>query len=72
MPGLFRLILYILIGYIIYKGYKILLHYLSGSSGSRPEQKVHGTENHKNKINKDDIIEAQFEDIDDEEKPTEK
>ena len=71
MPGLFRLILYFLIGYIIYKGYKILLQYLSSLSGNKSDQRVYGTENHKNKINKDDIIEAQFEDIDDKEKPTE-
>jgi len=68
---LFRLILYIIIGYIIYKGYKILLHYLSGSSSKKSEQRVQGTGNHQNKINKDDIIEAQFEDIDDEDNPTE-
>ena len=71
MPGLFRLIFYFLIGYLIYKGYKILLHFLSGS-GSKTDQKVYTTEKNRKKINREDIIEAQFEDIDVKEKPTEK
>jgi hypothetical protein len=66
-----KVIFYFLIGYIIYKGYKILLSLLSNSSGKKSEQKVYGSENSSKKINKDDIIEAHFEDLDDKEDPTE-
>lgn len=64
-----RFLIYALLGFIMYRLVKTVLRIFSAS----PQQKqtrsnMHGTKKKKSKIDKKDIIEAEFEEINDKEK----
>lgn len=60
--GFIRIIIWLLIFYFVYKGIKFLVGYMSGSlQNSAKREKV---ENDNSSIKKEDIIDADFEEID--------
>ncbi len=61
---LFRLLLFALLGYIIVKSVKFLINIYMAVKAGKTEEKVYGTSNTKTKIDKKDVIDAQFEEID--------
>jgi hypothetical protein len=63
---MFRLLYYILIGYLIYKGIQYVKK-LFFSNTQSSEYKVHNSRKGDNKIDEKDIIDAHFEEIDDKE-----
>ena len=70
MTGVLRILVFILFGYIIYKAVKFVFSVFTSVSSSKAEEKVkQGAENN-SKIDKKDVIEAQFEEIDDKEDPS--
>ena len=73
MAGLVKLIFYIIIGYIFYKSYKVIVNSFRSTSNRNSGQDIFERENVKSKINKKEVIDAEFEDISDKEnQPTEK
>ena len=73
MAGLVKLIFYIIIGYIFYKSYKVIVNSFRRTSNRNSGQDIFERENVKSKINKKEVIDAEFEDISDKEnRPTEK
>ncbi|MBK8945933.1 MAG: hypothetical protein IPM32_11770 [Ignavibacteriae bacterium] len=69
MTGIFRLLFYILIGYIFYKSYKVIVNMFRNSSNRNSETNIFDKENVKSKINKKEVIDAEFEDINDKDNP---
>ncbi|MBK7106212.1 MAG: hypothetical protein IPH62_13095 [Ignavibacteriae bacterium] len=69
MTGLFRLLFYILIGYIFYKSYKVIVNMFRNSSRKSSDENIFERENVKSRINKKDAVDAQFEEIDEKENP---
>ncbi len=69
MTGLFRLIFYILIGYIFYKSYKAIVNILRNSTNKKSDSKIYENGKIRNKIDKNDVVDAQFEEIDEKENP---
>ncbi|MCB9207309.1 MAG: hypothetical protein H6610_01230 [Ignavibacteriales bacterium] len=61
-----KLIYYILIGYLIYKGIQYVKKVFFSSQKST-DYKVHDSRKGESKIDKKDIIDAHFEEIDDKE-----
>ena len=59
-----KVIYVIIIGYILFKAYKFLKSIFTSISAQKEAEKVHGTSNKKTKIDKKDVIDAQFEEID--------
>ncbi len=64
MTGLFRLLFHILIGYIFYKSYKVIVKMFRNSANTNSDSRIYDNEKVKNKINKNDVVDAQFEEID--------
>ncbi|MCB0752583.1 MAG: hypothetical protein KDC52_14020 [Ignavibacteriae bacterium] len=65
--GFFRLIFFIILGYIIIKTFKFIINMFTGISEAKKEQQVYETKNARSKIDKKDVIDAKFEEIDDKE-----
>ena len=63
MTGFFRILLFILIGYIIVKSFKFFKSIFNSISAKNEENKVHNSQS-KVKIDRKDVIDAQFEEID--------
>jgi hypothetical protein len=62
-----RFIIYLLISYFIIKIFKIIVGYFKGGSSNNNAEYVSRKSSSHMKINKEDIIEAEFEEIKDEE-----
>lgn len=60
----FKFILYAILGYIIIKSVRFLINIFTAVKSGKSEEKVYGTSKTKSKIDKKDVIDAQFEEID--------
>jgi len=63
MTGLLRILFFILIGYLLVKTVKFIKSVLKSVKTQREEERVRETSRSKSKIDKKDVIEAQFEEI---------
>ena len=63
MAGLVKLIFYIIIGYIFYKSYKVIVNSFKNSSNKNTRDDIFERENVRSKINKKEVIDAEFEEI---------
>lgn len=70
MPGLFRIILFFLLGYIIVKSFKFFKAIFASVKAQKQEDRVYESSNPKSKIDKKDVIDAQFEDIEEKDNST--
>jgi len=70
MPGLFRIILFFLLGYIIIKSFRFFKSIFASINSRKQEERVYETSHQKTKINKKDVIDAQFEEIDEKDNST--
>jgi hypothetical protein len=61
---LFRLLLFALLGYILVKSIRFLINIFTAVKAGKKEEKVYTTSNTKSKIDKKDVIDAEFEEID--------
>ncbi len=61
---LFRLLLFALLGYILVKSVRFLINIFTAVKAGKKEEKVYTTSNTKSKIDKKDVIDAEFEEID--------
>jgi hypothetical protein len=61
---LFKFILYAILGYIIIKSLRYLINIFTAVKAGKKEEKVYTTSNTKSKIDKKDVIDAEFEEID--------
>ena len=61
---LFRLILFALLGYILVKSVRFLINIFTAVKAGKAEEKVYTTSKTKSKIDKKDVIDAEFEEID--------
>ena len=61
---LFRLLLFALLGYILVKSIRFLINIFKAVKAGKKEEKVYTTSNTKSKIDKKDVIDAEFEEID--------
>ena len=59
-----KLILYIIFGYLFYKISKFVMKMFNQVKPHKEEPKVHQTKGSKTKIDKKDVIDAKFEEID--------
>lgn len=64
MTGFFRILFFIFVGYILVKGFRFLVTIFTSVRAKPEEEKVHEAKRAKTKIDKKDIIDAQFEEID--------
>jgi sortase (surface protein transpeptidase) len=64
MTGILRILIFILFGYIIIKSIKYFVSIFTAVKESKEEKKVYETARSKSKIDKKDVIDAQFEEID--------
>ena len=64
MTGLLRILVFILFGYILIKTVKFVISVFKSIKDERAEEKIKKAANPASKIDKKDIIEAQFEEID--------
>lgn len=62
MVGLFRFLFFIFLGYLIVKAFKFLRTIFKGVS-TNEKQKVYDSSSKKTKIDKKDVIDAKFEEI---------
>ena len=58
-----RIIYFILIGYLVYKALQFFKRLFIIKSSAETSQKVYSTSNSKTNIDKNDVIDAQFEEI---------
>ena len=70
MPGLFRIILFFLLGYIIVKSFKFFKSIFASINSKKQEDRVYESSHQKSKIDKKDVIDAQFEEIEDKDNST--
>lgn len=61
---LFRLLLFVLLGYIIVKSVRFLINIFTAVKAGKEGEKVYTTSKTKSKIDKKDVIDAEFEEID--------
>ena len=59
-----KIIFAIIVGYIIVKSYKFFKSLYTIVSSKKEDERVHNTSGSNSKIDKKDVIDAQFEDID--------
>lgn len=64
MTGLFRILLFILLGYILVKTFRFIISVFTSVHSKREDDRVKETTAKGSKINKKDVIEAEFEEID--------
>ena len=64
MTGIFRIIFFIFIGYILVKSFRFLLVIFKSVTAKPEGEKIYETKKANTKIDKKDIIDAQFEEID--------
>lgn len=62
--GIFRIIFFIFIGYILVKAFRFLFLIYKSVTSKPEEEKIYEAKRADTKINKKDIIDAQFEEID--------
>jgi len=60
-----RILVFVLFGYILFKTLKFVLSVFKSINHQRAEEKVRQASDSKSKIDKEDIIDAQFEEIED-------
>ncbi len=61
--GIFRFIFFVLLGYIIIKSFRFLMKIFFKGVSTSEKQKVYEPSHSKNKIDKKDVIDAKFEEI---------
>jgi hypothetical protein len=61
---LFRILFFAFLGYIVIKSVRFLINIFTAVKSGKSEEKVYGTSKPKSKIDKKDVIDAQFEEID--------
>ena len=64
MTGFFRIIFFIFVGYILVKAFRFIVTIFTSVKGKPNEEKIYETKRAETKIDKKDIIDAQFEEID--------
>ena len=60
MTGLFRILFFIFLGYLLVKTFKFLMSVFKVVSRKKEDDRVYDTAAHKSKIDKKDVIDAQF------------
>ena len=64
MTGIFRILFFILLGYILIKSFKLIKSIFTSVNSRDEGKKVYETKRHGSKIDRKDVIDAQFEEID--------
>ena len=64
MTGIFRILFFILLGYILIKSFKLIKSLFTSVNSRDEEKKVYETKRQGSKIDRKDVIDAQFEEID--------
>lgn len=61
---LFRILLFAILGYILVKSVRFLINIFTAIKSVKQDEKVYTTSKTKTKIDKKDVIDAEFEEID--------